>query len=292
MAKKIIWFVINPIAGGKNKNHIPSTIHKYLNIQMYDAHILTSQSAEHTLQLAKKAVEEKVAILVAVGGDGTINNIAKFTKNSQTKLAIIPLGSGNGFARELKLYGSTQRAIQIINQGKSTQVDSGNINDEFFVNLCGIGFDAHVGSLFAGSVKRGLRSYLSIIWKELLNFKPERVHIQTDTTSVESTVFMVSICNGPQFGNNAFIAPNATLTDGLFDITIIEQFPAWKIPFIAGCMLLKKINWVKEIKQLKAHSIQLQRVKPGFVNIDGEPVWMQAELNIGMYAKSIAVLTP
>jgi len=292
MTKQTIWFIINPISGGKNKKHIPSLIEKYLDKAKYEAQILTTQSAVHTLQLAKEAVAQKVAVLVAVGGDGTINNIAQFTAFSETKLGIIPLGSGNGFARELKLYGAVKSAIQYINQGKTKRVDSGKMNNEFFINLCGIGFDAHVGSLFAGSVKRGFRSYLSIILKEFMQFKVQEIYLKTDTSNFETSAFMLSICNGKQFGNNAFIAPQANMEDGLLDMTIIEKFSNWKMPFIALCILLKKIQWVKEIRQMKARSISIKRAKAGFVNIDGEPVWMEANINITMNHHSINVIVP
>lgn len=292
MTKQTIWFIINPISGGKNKKHIPSIIEKYLDKAKYEAQILTTQSAVHTLQLAKEAVAQKVAVLVAVGGDGTINNIAQFTAFSETKLGIIPLGSGNGFARELKLYGSVKKAIQYINQGKTKRLDSGKMNHEFFINLCGIGFDAHVGSLFAGSSKRGLQTYLQIIWRELIHFKAQAVEITTETESINASIFMASICNGPQFGNNAFIAPNAQLDDALFDMTLIHEFPKWKTPFIAACILFRKIHWVKEIRRMKATSVYIKRAKAGFVNIDGEPVWMEANINITMNHHSINVIVP
>jgi diacylglycerol kinase family enzyme len=202
------------------------------------------------------------------------------------------LGSGNGFARELKLYGSVKRAIQYINQGKTKRLDSGKMNNEFFINLCGIGFDAHVGSLFAGSSKRGLQTYLQIIWRELIHFKAQAVEITTETESINASIFMASICNGPQFGNNAFIAPNAQLDDALFDMTLIHEFPKWKTPFIAACILFRKIHWVKEIQQIKCKQIQINRAEPGFVNIDGEPLWMQKELVIELNAQSIEIICP
>lgn len=292
MAKQSIWFIINPISGGKNKNKIPSLVEKHLNLNKFEYKCLQTTSAAHTLQLAQKAIEENVSVLVAVGGDGTINNLAQFAKNSNTLFAIIALGSGNGFARALHIYGSVKRALQIINQGKTQWVDSASINNEFFLNLSGIGFDAHVGSLFAGSVKRGLKSYLKIIWKELIHFKTQTVQIDSDLGNRKVSIFMLSICNGPQFGNNAFIAPNAKLDDALLDITIVREFAKWKIPFIALCILFKKIHWVKEIEQFKTSYIHIHRQEPGFVNIDGEPVWMDKELQVQMHPKSLQILVP
>jgi YegS/Rv2252/BmrU family lipid kinase len=291
--KKSIQFIINPKSGGKSKNKVPQLIEKYLDKEKFDFKISLTNSEKETKQLAELSVANNINTIVAVGGDGTINNIAKYVKNSNTVLGIIPFGSGNGFARELNLFGSIQNSIQIINKQNIKQVDTGMVNEHFFCNLGGVGFDAHVGGLFAESTTRGFQTYIKITLNEYIKYKPKLYKIKTSNANLESVeAFMICVCNGPQFGNDAFIAPQAKLDDGIFDITIVKPFPFWKTPAIAVTLFSKSNKIHSFLERIKSNEFTIFRENEDMVNIDGEPIKMGKELSFKMNPKSLKVLVP
>ncbi len=291
--KKSIQFIINPKSGGKSKSKVPNIIESYLDKSLFDYEISFTNSEKETLSLAEACVAKNIDIIVAVGGDGTINNIAKYVKNSNSVLGIIPFGSGNGFARELKLFGSIKNSIQIINKQNIKQVDTGMVNEHFFCNLAGVGFDAHVGGLFAESTTRGFQTYIKITLNEYKKYKPKLYKIRTSNSQQQSVdAFMICVCNGPQFGNNAFIAPEAKLDDGIFDITIVKPFSFWKTPAIAVTLFSKSSKNHSFLERLKSNEFTIIRDNEDMVNIDGEPIKLGKELNFKMNPKSLKVLIP
>jgi YegS/Rv2252/BmrU family lipid kinase len=172
---------------------------------------------------ASRAVECKFDVIVAVGGDGTLNNVARYVNQSESALGIVPMGSGNGFERELGISMDIKKSLQTINKWNTINCDTGTVNDTFFINLMGVVFDAHVTGLFASSKTRGLKTYARISLIEFLKYKSHRYSLFIDGEKVEHNAFLLSVCNGSQFGNNAYIAPQAHLDDGCFDISVIEN---------------------------------------------------------------------
>lgn len=291
--KKSIQFIINPKSGGKSKSKVPSIIENYLDKNLFDCEISFTNSEKETLTLAESSVKNNTNIIVAVGGDGTINNIAKFLKNSNSVLGIIPFGSGNGFARELKLFGSIKNSIQIINKQNIKQVDTGMVNEHFFCNLAGVGFDAHVGGLFAESTTRGFQTYIKITLNEYKKYQPKLYKIKSSNNEIKNVeAFMICVCNGPQFGNNAFVAPQAKLDDGIFDISIVKPFSIWETPTIAMTLFSKSDKAHSFLERIKSNEFTILRENDDMVNIDGEPIKMGKELNFRMFPKSLKVLVP
>jgi YegS/Rv2252/BmrU family lipid kinase len=291
--KKKIHFIINPKSGGKSKNHIPALIEKYIDKEKFEFKISTCFSETETIQFAKTSIDEQVDYIVAVGGDGTINNIAKNTVDTETILGIIPMGSGNGFARELNLNGSIKRSLEVINRSKTKTVDTGTVNEVFFCNLAGVGFDAHVGGLFSKSNTRGLKTYAKIILNEFSKYGSKKYQLVNSNNENKSiAAFMICVCNGPQFGNNAFIAPNAKLDDGIFDITIVKPFPLWKTPLIAISLFVKGSKDLSFIERINAKEFTIYREQSEMVNIDGEPLIMGKKLDFKINPLSLNVLVP
>ncbi len=291
--KKRIHFIINPKSGGRSKKHVPDMINQMISDVVFDKQISFTQSEEHTIELAKSSVKDELDYIVAVGGDGTINNIAKYVSGSNSILGIIPFGSGNGFARELKLYGKLEHSLRIINNQHYKVVDSGYVNEHFFCNIAGVGFDAHVGGLFADSTTRGLKTYAKIIWNELRSYQTESYSVESNKHHSFSTeAFMICVCNGPQFGNNAFIAPEAKLNDGLFDIAIVKPFPLWRMPDIALSLLLKSKRNLPYLHRFKCTEFTIHRNSEGIVNVDGEPIKMGKTLKFVMNPNSLKILVP
>jgi YegS/Rv2252/BmrU family lipid kinase len=290
--KKTISFIINPISGGKNKKHIPKLIKSTIDAEKYEIDIEITSSEEDTLIKASSAAENKFDAVVAIGGDGTLNNVARYINHSEIVLGIVPMGSGNGFARELGISMDVRKSLQTINDWNIKSCDTGIVNDTFFINLMGVGFDAHVTGLFASSQTRGLSTYAKITLGEFMNYNYHSYSVLLDGVQVDHSAFLLSVCNGTQFGNNAYIAPKATMDDGSFDVSVVEKFALWQTPEIGLRLFNKSIDKMNFVKSYKAKEIVIAREKDDMVNIDGEPVMMGKELKIRNQPKSIKVIVP
>ena len=290
--KKKIAFIINPISGGINKQQFPSLIGRYLDRNQFDIEINFTRSAEHNLELAQEMVIKKKDIVVAVGGDGTINNIAKYLVNTGILFGIIPQGSGNGLARHLRIPLHNIKALQVINKLHRKNIDAGMANDTFFINVAGAGFDAHVSWMFANAPKRGFWSYSKITLTEFANYKPQQYELIVDGKSVSKDAFIICVANGSQYGNNAYIAPKANLDDGLFDISIMKPFKIHQMPIIGMELFLKKYNNSQYVDVLRGTNIIIKRPEAGVFNIDGEPVLMEKDIQIKMLPEALKVIVP
>jgi len=291
-AKQKARIIINPITGGREKKDIPGLLQQYLDQTKFEAEFCFTKSAEHAKELSKEAVILKRDLVIAAGGDGTLNLAAAGLINSGIPMGIIPLGSGNGFARALNIPMNTIAAIKNINTGKAIAIDSGLANQVSFINVCGFGFDAHVSSKFAEAGTRGLKTYARISLKELNQYKSKTYEIETDNSTQKQTAFILAICNGPQYGNNAFIAPLAEFSDGLFDISILEEV-TWKNIIPLGLNLfLKKLYQSKNAKHKRAANITVVQDSAAYVNIDGEPIWFEKKVNIQLLPKSLQIIVP
>jgi diacylglycerol kinase (ATP) len=290
--KKKITFIINPISGGINKEQFPSLIGRYLDRNQFEVEINFTRSAEHNLELAQQAAEQKKDIVVAVGGDGTINNVAKYMVNTGIMFGIVPQGSGNGLARHLHIPLDNVKALRIINKLHCKNIDAGMANDKFFLNVAGAGFDAHVSWMFAHAPKRGFWSYTRITLNEFANYKPQRYELIVDGRPVSRDAFIICVANGSQYGNNAYIAPQANLDDGMFDISVMKPFKTYQMPVIGLEMFLKKYNNSRYVDALKGTDIIIRREEPGVFNIDGEPVIMDKDIHIRMLPEALKVIVP
>ncbi|MES2779120.1 MAG: diacylglycerol kinase family protein [Bacteroidota bacterium] len=290
--KKKIAFIINPISGGINKEKFPSLIGRYLDRNQFEVEINFTRSAEHNLELAQQAVEQKKDVVIAVGGDGTINNVAKFMVNTGIMFGIVPQGSGNGLARHLRIPLNNMKALQIINKLHRKNIDAGMANDHFFVNVAGAGFDAHVSWMFANAPKRGFWSYTKITLNEFASYKPQSYELIVDGETVTRDAFIICVANGSQYGNNAFIAPQANLDDGLFDISVMKPFKMHQMPAIGLEMFMKKYNNSRYVDALKGENIIIKREHKGVFNIDGEPVMMDKDIHIRMLPEALKVIVP
>ena len=232
MNKKKIVFIMNPISGTMNKAAIPSLIERYLNHDCFDYEIVQTAYAGHAVELATKAKDEGIDIVVAIGGDGTVNEVARAVVHSNTALGIIPCGSGNGLARHLMLPMNVAKAIQIINEGEIHLLDYGIINDHPFFCTCGMGFDAFISHKFAEAGKRGPITYVENVLKGGLQYKPETYEIRDEHGTTRLKAFLISCANASQYGNNAYIAPQASMSDGLMDI-VVMSYTSQMLPTIA-----------------------------------------------------------
>ncbi|NQX40142.1 lipid kinase, YegS/Rv2252/BmrU family [Pedobacter steynii] len=292
MSKSNILFIINPISGGKDKLKIPGLIDANLDRSKFNANYSFTEYIGHASEIAEEAASKNFDIIVAVGGDGTINEIGTKVMQQNKILGILPFGSGNGLSRFLKIPMNTTQAIKVINDCKVRVIDTAKFNDKCFFNMAGMGFDAHISSVFAGNKSRGLSGYLKLGFKEMLDYKPQTYHIYIDGKEYIRKAFVVSVANSSQYGNNAHIAPNASITDGLLDVCIIKEFPMYKIPVLAYHMLNGSADQSNMVEIIQGREIRIQRMSNDAIHIDGEPFFMGKEINVSIVPLSLNIITP
>ena len=290
--KPKVRFIINPISGGKKKAHIPDAIRKACLEFNLDADIFLCNSIIETKEKTKEAVQLNYQAVIAVGGDGTINLIGAELINTQVALGIIPMGSGNGLARSLRIPFNVKKAIKTICDFNLQSIDTGEVNGIGFINLSGIGFDAHVAGIFHNSQRRGLISYAKIILREFNKYTQEPIEIKVDGNTIHTNAFLLAVCNGPQFGNNAIIAPLASLRDGVFHITILKRLKWFDAPRIAFKLFQGTIHLDSITECFTAKSLTIIRSKKGLMNIDGEPIMLSENLHIETKPLSLNVIVP
>ena len=288
--KKRIVFVVNPISGTQGKKAILKWIDERIDRSIYDYSIVKTEYAGHASQLAAAAVHDGVDVVVAIGGDGTINEIARSLVHTDTALGIIPCGSGNGLARHLRIPMEPKAAIDIINRGEQLSIDYGKINNIPFFCTCGVGFDAFVSLKFADSGKRGLLTYLENTLHESLTYQPEAYEIENEEGTVVHQAFLIACGNASQYGNNAYITPQASLMDGLMDITIIEPFTVLDVPSLSFQLFNKTIDQNSRVKTMRAKKIKIHRAQEGVLHFDGDPLMAGKELEVEIIPKGLRVV--
>ena len=288
--KNKIVFVVNPISGTQGKKAILKWIDERIDRTIHDYSIVKTEYAGHATQIAAAAVKEGVHMVVAIGGDGTINEIARALVHTETALGIIPCGSGNGLARHLRIPMDPKAAIDIINQNKRLCIDYGKINNIPFFCTCGVGFDAFVSLKFADSGKRGLLTYLENTLHESLNYKPETYEIENEEGTVKYKAFLIACGNASQYGNNAYITPQASLTDGLMDVTIMEPFTVLDVPSLSFQLFNKTLDQNSRIKTMRTKKIKIHRTKEGVLHFDGDPLMAGKELEVEIIPKGLRVV--
>lgn len=290
--KRRVVFVINPISGTQDKGPVVSQIKEVIDGDGIDWEIRYTENAGHAVDIAAKAAKEGVDVVVAVGGDGTINEVARSLTETKTALGILPLGSGNGLARHLQIPMDTKKAIEVINEGIIKQVDYGKINGTSFFCTCGVGFDAFVSLKFAEAGKRGMLTYLEKMLQESLSYQPETYELETEDGTVKHKAFLIACGNASQYGNNAYIAPKATVTDGFLDVTILEPFTVLDVPSLAFQLFNKTIDQNSRIKTFKCRNLQIHRTAPGVAHFDGDPMITGADISIEIIDKGLYVVVP
>lgn len=288
--KKKVLFIMNPISGAKKKAAIPEMIEKYIDKDVFEYAIAKTEYAGHATEIAAKAAQEGVDIVVAIGGDGTVNEVGKGIVNTNTALSIIPTGSGNGLARHLAIPLNVKKSIEILNQTTIKSLDYGLINNIPFFCTCGMGFDAFISMKFAEAGKRGPITYVQKILEEGLSYEPQTYEIENDEGIHKYKAFLVSVANASQYGNNAYIAPQASMSDGLLDVIIMEPFDILEASHVAFEMFNKTIDKYQKIKTFKAKRILIHRKQAGVIHFDGDPIMADADIEVKVINKGIKVV--
>jgi diacylglycerol kinase (ATP) len=288
--KRKALFIINPVSGGKNKDNVPDLIQKNLDTSLFDYSIVFTDSAMHGSQLAADALGQ-YQYIIAVGGDGTVNEIASSIAGTDAALGIIPFGSGNGLARFLGVPMNTEKAIRTLNEQRVELIDAAKLNGQWFFNMAGMGFDAHISEVFSHDKTRGFEAYIRSAFREISNYKSETYHIEIDGVVYEREAFMLSFANSSQYGNNAHVSPDASVQDGLLDVCIIKPFPLYKFIGMGLRMFTKTSTGSKYVEIIRGKNILVRRTKPGPVHLDGEPQIIGTEAEINLVPASLRIVT-
>lgn len=290
--KKKILALINPISGTANKDSIPGIIEGKLNSAEFDVETLFTQTASQASELTIKAAENGYYGVLAIGGDGTVNEVASALRNKKTALGIIPNGSGNGLARHLGIPMHIPDALDIINCDNIQPFDYCTANERPFFCTCGVGFDALVSAKFAKSGKRGPLSYVKSAISEYLKYRSETYKITTPKGVITERAFIIACGNASQYGNNAYIAPNADMQDGLIDITVILPITPLDTAMLGILLFSKHIDQDTNIISFRTPSLSIKREHEGIMHLDGEPVMMPKDIEIECHHLGLRIFTP
>ena len=291
---KKIYFIINPAAGihHSRKQKLEEMIPEYFPAETFQTEIVRINEKDRISDLTQKAVAKGHDIIVAVGGDGTINEIAQVLVDSSAVLGIIPAGSCNGLAHFLKIPFKLEEALNLIKNGEAMCIDTIQLNDRIAVSIAGMGFDARIARQFALDNHRGFFTYFKIAVKEYITFRPRLFQVITNNFIIKERAILLSIANSNQFGYNTFIAPKASITDGLADITIVKKIPYSKILRTVVLLFTHKIDKSLYVNTYKADQFTVIRETGKYVNIDGEPFKMDKEVHVKVKPHSLRILIP
>ena len=290
--RKHILAIINPVSGIGSKDKIPRLIDMVVNQELCDVSNVMSEYAGHAREIAAMAVDKQFDVVVAIGGDGTINEVGSALCGTHTALAIVPSGSGNGLARHLRIPMNASRALLLLNDGVAGSFDYCTINGKPFFCTCGMGFDAEVSYRFANEGTRGFITYIKTALAEYIKYKPQEYLIDIDGAKLREKAFVIACCNAAQYGNNAYIAPRATMQDGLIDVTVMHPFSFIESPLIGARLFLRQLGQDHHVSIYRGKRIVIDRDHDDIIHIDGDPVMMPRQLVFENVTKGINIIVP
>ncbi len=290
--RRHILAIINPVSGTGSKDKIPRLIETVVDNDRNDVSIVMSEYAGHAREIAAMAVNEGIDIVVAIGGDGTVNEVGSALVGTNTALAIVPCGSGNGLARHLRISMNASRALQVLNNGVVGEFDYCTINGKPFFCTCGMGFDAQVSYKFSNEGTRGFITYIKKSLTEFFKYKAQDYTIDIDGNILKERAFVIACCNAAQYGNNAFIAPRATMQDGLIDVTVMHGFSFVQSPIIGARLFFRQLDKDRHVSIYRGKRVIIERQTEDILHIDGDPMIMPPRLEIENINKGIRILVP
>lgn len=292
---KKITFIYNPVSGVMGKRMIMSQVEERIDRSQFEIEVVKTAWAGHATLLARQAVEAGADIVCAVGGDGTMNEVARALIGTRVALAIIPCGSGNGLARHLHIPLDPIRAIELINTATIRQMDYGLINQHPFFCTCGVGFDAFISEKFAKAKLRGPLTYVENVLTNGLKYNPETYDIDIIGEHEEHSTqkaFLIACGNASQYGNNFYITPGASVRDGLLDVTIIKPFTVLDAPQVALQLVGGTVESNHLFSTFRCRNITIHRQKSGVIHYDGDPIMSGPEVHISVVPHGINCVCP
>lgn len=286
---KRIAFVINPKSGSDRKTDRVALVNR-LKSTNYHTDIFEWKKVEDRDSIFESVLNGQYDIAVAVGGDGTVSQLANALAGSQTALGILPFGSGNGLARHLGVPMNYEDAMKHLETGDVVAIDKGEMNGMSFFCTAGTGFDARIGKLFAESTTRGFWTYAKLTIREFRAYRGEEYKLTIDGKTYSRNAFLITVANAGQYGNDAWIAPQANACDGLFHVVIMKPIRWWNLLSLAIRLFRKSIHLSPFIETITGKTVTIQRKNAGAAHYDGEPAEMDAELKITMTPRALKVV--
>ncbi len=286
-----LFLIINKFAGnGENRKHKIEKAILWLQSNAGNVEFAYTNHPGHATELAANAAAQGFDIVVAVGGDGTVNEVAQGLIGTSTTMGILPIGSGNGLARELGIPMNILKGVKTLIEGKVRQIDVCRINNQRFLCTAGIGFDAQVADKMSKARSRGFLRYIRLTINESMKFKPLRVKMNVDGIWVDKKVFLVTFANARQFGNNAWIAPNANISDGLIDVIVVNPFNKIWLPVFGIGLFTRLIPKLPFVDCYRAKQIEMELAETGIYHFDGEPGKLSIPANIIIDSEKLLVI--
>lgn len=292
MQRHKLLAIINPISGMGGKGKMPSLIKERLASDRFDIEVVFTERSGHATVLAQDAVSDGCDIVLAVGGDGTVNEVGRAVCGTSTALAILPCGSGNGLARHLHIPMNAEKALDAVSNGVIDLVDYGTVNEQPFFCTCGVGFDAQVSYKFANEDTRGLVTYIKTTISEYFRYRAQHYRITIDGDTIDERAFVIACCNAAQYGNNALVAPRASMQDGKIDITVIHSFNLGEAALLSARLFTSNIDRDRHVSIYRGRDILIERDDEDVMHIDGDPVMMPELLHIVCHPSAMRVVVP
>lgn len=292
LAGKKFLLIINPASGTVSKHRIVPRLYRKMLRMAVDFDIAFSRGPGHVHELAAEAAEKSYYGVIACGGDGTVNEAATGLIGTATALGIVPTGSGNGLARHIGIPIDIDLSLKIIAENNIINADYGTANGVPFFCTFGVGFDAAVSERCARENRRGALMYLKNSFTEYIKFHPEEYQIRVGNQILTERAFLVVCCNASQYGNNAFIAPQASITDGELDLTIVHAGNLITDALAGVDILTGLVRKNAYINVIRTRSARIVRHRGGAAHVDGDAVTMPLDIDVQCHPAQLRLVSP
>ena len=272
------------------KKNLPDKISANIDTARFDYEIKYSEYAGHAKVLAQEAVTQQFDIVVAAGGDGSINEIGVPLIGTDVALGIIPCGSGNGFSHHIGLPMDATKAIQFINEGKKQKIDTVTVNDIPFISIAGTGFDAKIAEDYAKDPRRGFDTYFKYIVMNYVTYREQNYTIIMPEQTIETKAMFISFANSNEQGYNIPISPHASLQDGKVDLCVVRKPNPLELPIVGGYMIDKMMDKAPKVDIYQTSEAKIIREKAEVINIDGESIMTEKDLEIIVKPLSLNII--
>ncbi|MEX2234427.1 MAG: YegS/Rv2252/BmrU family lipid kinase [Cyclobacteriaceae bacterium] len=288
---KKVFFIVNKYSGSGYREDVEGLILSCCKENNIEGTIAYTHRPGHATTLAAEALSAGFQKVVAVGGDGTVNEVAQGLLHTHVAMGIIPKGSGNGLARHLGIPLKINLALKCLFTSQKITMDTFRINGKLSLNVSGIGFDGHIADLFGADTKRGLQGYTKHILNEFMNFPEFDARITYGEIQIKKMAFVIAIANSSQYGNNARIAPAASICDQLLDISILKKIPPYRLDFVYS-FFSGTIDQSAYCETLQVRDAEIQLNGPMAFHVDGEPAGKAEHFFIEIVPASLNILAP
>jgi YegS/Rv2252/BmrU family lipid kinase len=287
-------FIFNPRSGHNARNPwLLEYTRGFIARHRLDAELVATERPRHATELASRAVDDGCRLVVAIGGDGTMNEVASALVGTEAALGLVPCGSGNGLGRHLGIPGPGKGAFRALLDGHTRMIDTGLAAGHPFFNAMGLGFDAEISARFNALGSRGLQAYASTTLRTLLGYRPQHYTVRTDGSLPLSTqAFLIAIANSDQYGNDCYIAPSARVDDGLLDLTLVRRLTFFNALPLAERLFTKRIDGSPSVIRLRSPRFVIERSAPGPIHTDGEVLDCGREVEVLVRPASLRVAVP